>query len=263
MSSLTPPAELGTSRRAPINYSNTNYIIAGLLLEENHRRIRGAQPAHPNPPTPRPARHLLRPPARTPPVTGFSSILPGGDTTAAPYTAIETAAGAAGTLVSTAPDLATFITALATRQLLFSANMLDVMTLDVADGNFGLGIEPFDTPAGVAFTHGGSIPGFKSRIGVIAETGDAFIVLGNDDTRNLDDLVTQIVDTGTEQAFQSAARCRPHRTRAAQTTPAPASSRSPPSTWSVTSTSGPWSQSLPTTSPRSCVIRRRPNVPLR
>ena len=71
--------------------------------------------------------------------------------------------------------------------------MLDAMTVDVADGNFGLGIEPFDTPASVAFTHGGFIPGFMSRIGVIAETGDVFIVLGNDDSRNLDDLVTQII----------------------------------------------------------------------
>ena len=32
-----------------------------------------------------------------------------------------------------------------------------------------------------------------TRIGLIAETGDIFIVLGNDDTRNFDDLVTQIV----------------------------------------------------------------------
>jgi hypothetical protein len=63
----------------------------------------------------------------------------------------------------------------------------------VANGSFGLGIEPFDTPAGVAFTHGGFIPGFMTRVGVIAETGDVFVVAGNDDTRNLDDLVTQIV----------------------------------------------------------------------
>ena len=126
----------------------------------------------------------------SPPVN--SPILPGGNTTAAPYTAIETAAGAGGALVSTAPDLATFIAALAAGQLI-SPDMLDAMAEGAANGDFGLGVDPFDTPAGVAFTHGGFIPGFMTRIGLIAETGDVFMVLGNDDTRDYDDLVTQIV----------------------------------------------------------------------
>ena len=109
------------------NYSNTNYIIAGLLLEEVtgasvadnlQTRILGPLGLHNTYFAPQPGRQ---------PVAGFSSILPGGDTTAAPYTAIETAAGAAGALVSTAPDLATFIAALAAGQLI-SPDMLDAMT---------------------------------------------------------------------------------------------------------------------------------------
>ena len=85
------------------NYSNINYIIAGLLLE----KVTGESVAE-NLQT-----RVLRPlglrdtyfapqPGREP-VTGFSFILPGGDTTAAPYTAIATAAGAAGALVRPRP----------------------------------------------------------------------------------------------------------------------------------------------------------------
>ena len=57
-------------------------------------------------------------------------------------------------------------------------------------------------------------------------------------------------------AFASApfGRCSvrsPRGARAAHATPAPASGKSPPSSWWVRSSSGPWSHSLPTTWPQS------------
>ena len=83
--------------------------------------------------------------------------LPGGDTTAGSYRAIESAAGAAGALVSTAPDLATFITALANGQLL-GTGTFNEMTRDIATEEFGLGLFPSGLPSGAGIGNGGAIP---------------------------------------------------------------------------------------------------------
>jgi D-alanyl-D-alanine carboxypeptidase len=186
------PADFAPGERRA--YSNTNYVVAGLLLEE----VSGTSLADNL--TSRIVEPLgltdtyFAPEAGREPVAGFSPSLPGGDTTADSYQAIETAAGAAGALVSTAPDLADFISALADGQLL-SPEMFSEMTRDVASEGFGLGIFPFGLPSGVGIGNGGAIPGFATLMGIVPEAGDLFVILTNDDSRSIDDLATEIIST--------------------------------------------------------------------
>ena len=99
-------------------YSNTNYIVAGLLLESvtgmtlaDNLQSRIVEPLGLT------STYFAPDDARSP-IGGFSNSLPGGDTSGDSYRALETAAGAAGALVSTASDLAIFIRALAHGELL-------------------------------------------------------------------------------------------------------------------------------------------------
>ena len=94
-------------------YSNTNYIVAGLLLEQatdmstaDNLRARIVEPLG--------LTHTyLAPDGAREPIGAFSRSLPGGDTDGVSYHALETAVGAAGAVVSTPGDIATFIRALA------------------------------------------------------------------------------------------------------------------------------------------------------
>ena len=173
-------------------YSNTNYVLVALVLEavtgrslaDNLRiRITGPLGMHDT---------YLAPEAGRTPIPGFSPYLPGGTTTGAPYTAIETAARLEGGIVSTTHDLVTFITSITDGRLL-SAQMLDTMTPDTTTG-FGVGITSFDTPAGPALGMHGAITGYDCLVGVIVDSGDLFVILSNDDGRSINDLADQVID---------------------------------------------------------------------
>ena len=178
-------------------YSNTNYVVAGLLLEE----LTGATLAQ-NLQT-----RLVEPLGLTStwfapddvrtPIGGFSDSLPGGDTDGASYRALETATGAAGALVSSAPDLATFLRALAHGELL-PADTYAEMT-DGLDEGWSLGVFPADPPSATGISNGGSVPGFTSYMQYDPATEDLFVLLLNDDTRSPEHLgvaLSEIVTTG-------------------------------------------------------------------
>jgi D-alanyl-D-alanine carboxypeptidase len=177
-------------------YSSTNYALAGLLVE----RVTGMSLAANL--QSRIAKPLgltntyLAPDTGREPIAGFTPYLPGGTTTAAPYTAIATVAGAAGGMVSNTHDLVTFITALTDGRLI-SATMLDAMTADTSNSQFGFGIEYIHTPAGVAYGKRGAITGYDCEIGIMVNTGDTFVILGNDDSRDMEDLVAQVTSSWT------------------------------------------------------------------
>jgi D-alanyl-D-alanine carboxypeptidase len=149
-------------------YSNTAYILIGLVLEEvtgqpvqdlvtqrvvrplrlhgtffaTSARFRG------------PYAHGYFPPS----LTGDGYV----DTSSWP----PSFAWTAGALVSTAPDLSRFYQALLSGRLL-SPTLLDEMTTTVTDPAFpglgsGLGIFSFETPCGTVWGHEGGIPGYKS-----------------------------------------------------------------------------------------------------
>jgi D-alanyl-D-alanine carboxypeptidase len=104
------------------DYANTDYIIAGLIIEsvtgqpfeaELTRRV--LEPLELT------GTYLPPQPDRQP-IAGFTLLRPHGVTTSTPATASETFAWTAGALVSTAEDVATFFRALARGELLSPAS---------------------------------------------------------------------------------------------------------------------------------------------
>ncbi|WP_170037441.1 serine hydrolase domain-containing protein [Georgenia soli] len=161
-------------------YSNTNFVLAGLVVEkvtgrslaENLRtRITG----------PLGLGRTALPPGGPEPVTGFSQEL-GTDANSEKTSlhSLETAAWAAGGMVSTAQDLTTFFRALAAGELLSAAAMGE-MTDFRGRAGFGLGLWRVQLSTGPGYGHGGSLPGFKAFAAVRSESGDVLVVLANED----------------------------------------------------------------------------------
>ena len=130
---------------AAFAYSNTNYIVAGMLLERvtgttlaDNLRSRITEPLGL-------ASTYFAPDDTRTPIGAFSNSLPGGDTSGESYRALETASGAAGALVSTAPDLAVFIRALAHGELL-DHSLYAEMTNGLPDNGHTLGVFAADPP---------------------------------------------------------------------------------------------------------------------
>jgi D-alanyl-D-alanine carboxypeptidase len=175
-------------------YSNTNYIVAGLLLERltgqslaDNLRSRivdrlnlGAT--------------YFSPDSQRKPIGGFSSSLPGGNTEAVSYRALETSAGAAGALVSSAPDLATFLRALAHGELLADDSYAEMVSGLPAEGH-SLGVFATDPPSQTGISNSGAIPGFTAYMQYDPATGDTFVLLLNDDTRSPEHLAKALLDT--------------------------------------------------------------------
>ena len=166
-------------------YSNTNYLIAAMLIERLTRTTLAEQLDE------RIIEPLgldgtyLAPTASREPVTGFSNNLPGGNSDASPYLALETAAGGAGALVSTASDLATFLRALAAGELM-SDESYTAMTAGLAADGTGLGI--FAGTTETAISNAGAIPGFTAYMEHDPVSGRTFILLANDDTHSVEPL---------------------------------------------------------------------------
>ncbi len=154
------------------SYSNTNYIILGLLIEkvtghryadEVHRRI--VAPLH--------LRHTYLP-GTDPYIRGphMAAYIPWTDGTLRDFSVFNMSwAWSAGELISTAGDLNRFYRALLTGRLL-DRRMLRQMTTTVPfdpatpqAGGYGLGIYWVATPCGPAWGHNG---------GVIGQTTDSY-----------------------------------------------------------------------------------------
>ncbi len=170
------------------SYSNTNYIVAGMLVEKITGRPLDGEIA----------RRITRP-------LGLrDTYLPGhGDERlpaphAVGYTPINgklvdfsdfdaTIAWGAGGLVTTPTDLNTFYAALLGGRLLPAAQLAEMRRgvpakeIDVPGATYGLGLGSFPLPCGGEFSgHGGEIDGFLTLSGVSSD-GRAATVVGNVD----------------------------------------------------------------------------------
>ncbi|OLF18490.1 serine hydrolase domain-containing protein [Actinophytocola xanthii] len=149
------------------SYSNTNYLLVGLIAEAATGRplprlvaeritrpLRLTDTFLATSPRVRPGHvHGYRPPA----LTGGGYV----DTVGWH----PSAAGASGALVSTAPDLARFYRALLSGRLLSPAltrELLTTVPVEERDGGYGLGIFFVDTRCGTVWGHSGSFPGYTS-----------------------------------------------------------------------------------------------------
>ncbi len=175
---------------AGYRYSNTGYLLLGKVIDavtgstwaaEVRRRII----------VPLGLRHTFV--AGAEPVPG--GVLPGyfdadndGDRenveTGGPWPALETTEGPAGAIVSTAPDFATFGSALFRGRLVSPASVRQMVSEGPhhpRNSNYGLGVE-ISRPdyRTVLWGHGGFVPGFRSVLWYAPQHDVTVAVLAND-----------------------------------------------------------------------------------
>ena len=112
--------------------------------------------------------------------TGWLDGIPLDGDPATPYSSIISGSGAAGGLISTTGDLATFLTALFAGKVV-STEALSQMTTIGPTGN-GLGL--FDIGARTGFKglgHNGFVGGYTSIMGIDPESGNVLVILTNND----------------------------------------------------------------------------------
>ncbi|RKT57354.1 serine hydrolase domain-containing protein [Saccharothrix australiensis] len=154
------------------NYSNTNYIVAGLLVE----KVTG------KPYDEAVEQRVLRP-------LGLRSTVVPGDRVDIPgphahgYYSVDgrtvdvtrlnpSVAGAAGEMISTTADLDRFVDALLDGRLLAPAQQAELTKTLPFTGGYGLGFEALELPCGVTVHgHGGGIPGYSSIMLSTKDTG--------------------------------------------------------------------------------------------
>ena len=187
----TIPPEVPDQRFA---YSNTNYILLGQLIERLEsadlntvlrQRISG--------PLELAVTRFAtgEDPAPAGVAAGWSpGILDGDDDT--DYTSIASMAWAAGALVSTVGELATFLDALFAGQLLASPTLAE-MTATGSDGyGLGMALTGFGRD-GTGYGHGGAIFGYTAFMAIEPETGHTVVVVTNNDQLVADALAAQII----------------------------------------------------------------------
>jgi D-alanyl-D-alanine carboxypeptidase len=180
---LFPP---GTS----FAYSNTDYVLLGMIIhaatghsvgQELQAEIfkplglRNTSFPYADPHLPKPYAHgyLLSQPGAAGPV----------DTTVMSPSWL----GPAGGIVSTAPDLARFYTALLTGKLLPARQLQEMIrTIPIGSGaGYGLGIMSVPLPCGTAWGHQGSVGGYFSNGFTTTDGGRQVVVLVNADVSTL------------------------------------------------------------------------------
>ena len=173
------------------SYSNTNYIVIGLILERvTHRSVSTLL-----------RQRIIRPlrlhdtvyPTRSPNIPGYHAhgYLPPTLSDAFPppwggqnrYVDISryspTFAGAAGALISNPDDLRGFYRALLSGRLLRPAQLAEMKTMVELDPmyGYGLGLFTIETPCGRIWGHDGGIPGYTT-IAWNDESGRRGMVVG-------------------------------------------------------------------------------------
>ncbi|WP_309113563.1 serine hydrolase domain-containing protein [Saccharothrix sp.] len=153
------------------NYSNTNYVVAGLLIEEVTGRPYGEAVE----------KRILRP-------LGLRSTSVPGDRVGIPgphahgYYRVDgkdvdvtrlnpSVAYAAGEMISTTADLDRFVDALLDGRVLAPAQLAELTKTTPVSSEYGLGLEVSELPCGVTvYGHSGGIPGYSSFLGSTRDT---------------------------------------------------------------------------------------------
>ena len=176
---------------AAFHYSNTNYLLAGLVVQAvtGHRlgdvlRRRVFSRANLSATTFTPSRTLPAPAAH-----GYYAFSSGDEPT--DITALYPYPWASGAAVSTAPDVARFYRRVLSGRLLprrMMAAMRTTVDASSEDGPgtaYGLGLERFPTPCGPAWGHGGNFPGYITYVYSSPNGSRQTVLLLNEDPASL------------------------------------------------------------------------------
>ncbi|GAB3432842.1 serine hydrolase domain-containing protein [Actinophytocola sediminis] len=174
-------------------YSNTGYLVLGMLVEA----VTGNDPGdeitdriiHPyglwQTSYPEPGQKRIRGPH----ARGYFAF-PGQPVV--DITELEPSmTGSAGTMVSTGPDLTRFVHALVTGKVLRPDLLAQMrVTVPAEGGDYGLGLRKYPLPCGgVAWGHGGNLPGYDTFTAATEDGRSAFAVtngrLADGDVANL------------------------------------------------------------------------------
>lgn len=180
---LFPP---GTS----FAYSNTDYVLLGMIIHAatGHSVGQELQALIIQPLGLRNTSFPYADPRlRQPYAHGYLLSQPGATGPADATMMSPSWAGAAGAIVSTAPDLARFYTALLTGKLLPAAQLREMMTTVPigSGGGYGLGIISALLPCGTAWGHQGSFPGYFNNGFATTDGSSQAVVLVNADVNTL------------------------------------------------------------------------------
>ena len=175
--------EPGVGLDQPFSYSNTNFVLLGMLIEHVHGKdlnsVLQAEIAEPlgltN--TVFAGRGVVTPPTVAAPfVPGY----PDSGVAGTPYESISSSAFAAGALISTPTELRLFLRALSAGALV-SIESFEAMTAQQST-YYGLGIEIMDLDGDpVWLGHGGGIPGYRSIMALHPGTSDLIVVVTNNE----------------------------------------------------------------------------------
>ncbi|MEV7405562.1 serine hydrolase domain-containing protein [Streptomyces sp. NPDC091267] len=196
-------------------YSNTNYLLAGMLIEKVTGHTYGKEIR----------RRIIRPlglhatsvPGDSPAIFGphpRGYARPGPDAPLMDVTAINpSVAGASGEMISSASDLNRFLGALVGGRLLRPAQLKEMMTPPSHPGTdgryYGLGLEGRQLPCGgVYWGHGGDIFGYETLGGATADGRRATAMVNVDPggTDAQDDDMRDAVETALCAGRPTAAR---------------------------------------------------------
>jgi D-alanyl-D-alanine carboxypeptidase len=184
-----PTSAPGATRSS---YSNTNYVLLGLIVEAatgksigaelRERIFRPLRLLHTN--------YATKPGLRLPYAHGYLQL---GKPTATDVTGMSPSLSpASGAIVSTAADVASFYRALLGGRLV-TPTLLKAMTTtipergktDIPGQRYGFGLERFPTPCGPALGHNGVIPGYTTYIYSSANGLNQALLMVNDDSTSL------------------------------------------------------------------------------
>jgi CubicO group peptidase (beta-lactamase class C family) len=193
-------------------YSNTNYLLAGMLIEKVTGHSYGGEIR----------RRIIKPLGlRATSVPGDASAIsgphprgyvrPDAEATLMDVTAINpSVAGASGEMISSARDLNRFLDALVSGELLRPAQLKEMKTPSQAASSsgreYGLGLERWALPCGGEYWgHGGDIFGYETAGGATADGRQATVMV------NVDPGGTQAQDDDMRAAVETAL-CENHPT---------------------------------------------------
>lgn len=180
-------------------YSNTNYLVLGLVAEEvggaSLAELLRARVIEPSGLTDTFLEEMEPGPAVV--VAGHHDLDGDGDhdsLTGIPYTALVTSGAAAGGLSSSGLDVLDFAAALFGGRLLSASGLAEMLTPSPHYAAYGLGIGRLVTDGGVAWGHTGALPGFSAVFAGSLEDGGTIVVLGNRSGADAEGLARAVAD---------------------------------------------------------------------